>query len=813
MEYLNNLNAEQKEAVLHTEGPLLILAGAGTGKTRVLTTRIAHILLQKLAFPSQILAVTFTNKAANEMQQRIQKLLGDFYSPLYYVGTFHAINAKILRQHHECIGLKSNFTIIDEKESKSLLQDIIKQMGQDFSTLAVQSLSAAQQQFKAELEQATTRNELIGQVAGFIETWKNLGLAPHQISEEQAASCAYGYGKEIYQRYQDALLRQNNCDFGDLLLRPLQLFQQKPEILEYYQKKFRYIMVDEYQDTNTAQYLWLRLLSQKAAQGSNICCVGDDDQSIYGWRGARVENILSFEKHFPQAKIIYLQKNYRSTAPILATASALISRNQARFEKTLIAHADKPSAPKVTLSRVADDQVEALTIAHTILNLAQNNHKLNDMAILIRSKAQLKKLEDGLRLCNIPHNLVGITSFYSRREIKDICSYLRLIANPADDLAFQRILNTPKRGLGAKTLETVQTIAHRQGITYLEAADFSTKTTLFRDKKRKTLGALVSLLHHWQEKAASATPEELLKDIIEKTKYQEWLETNEQTEAANRLKDLIQDAQNYKDLSDFLEQSSLEMGGPPQKLEENNNAPAVLLLTYHRAKGLEFETVFLPGWEWGIFPLYRNKEEKLSFADDELALTENMPTSLEEERRLAYVGITRAKTNLFISSAKRRMLYGQIVENEPSIFWNELPPTWLEISSLEQYGHKIIRPSFHNAAPLSSGHALQKDGKAHLFDTPSILPEKFQQSLRGKIFTGQNFLQQTNSTQRPVAPKAGNTTFPLNGKEEPSFVINQRIFHNKFGYGYILEINHDKLRIFFEKAGEKNVLKNFVQKI
>lgn len=735
--YLEQLNPEQQQAVINTEGPLLVLAGAGTGKTRVLTTRISHILRSGLASPQQILAVTFTNKAAREMKMRIGELIGEIVEGMPWLGTFHATGAKILRRHAELVNLKSNFTILDSDDVIRLLKQLIQAEGLDDKRWPARNLAV------------------------MIDSWKNQGLSPEHISESDSHSFGNGMGRELYRSYQERLKILNACDFGDLLLLSISLFQHNPDILRQYHSQFRYILVDEYQDTNTSQYLWLRLLAQRSkGQHVNLCCVGDDDQSIYGWRGAKVDNILRFEKDFPPAKIIRLERNYRSTSHILKTASHLISHNQGRLGKTLFSHQKKSEEEKVKIHAAWDSVEEARAIGEEIERAQQAGHSLNHMAILVRASFQMREFEDRFVTLGLNYRVIGGPRFYERMEIRDAMAYLRVVVQPADDLAFERIINTPKRGLGDATLRTLYESARARAIPLFSAAAAIIETDELKPKARSALRNVIENFRRWQNMLPYTPHRELAETILDDSGYTAmWLE-DRSPEAATRLenlKEMVRSMEQFESLPSFLEHVTLVMDA-----ENNENADAINIMTLHSAKGLEFETVFLPGWEEGLFPHQRS-------------LDEGSRLGLEEERRLAYVGLTRAKKHLHIWFVSNRKIHGFWQSALPSRFLDELPAEHIEAIEIDTSYGGYGKSSFKHHSPFNNDYATPKQ-------------KRTQKNIEGKVIT--QSLSRTPS----------------------NFIIGDRIFHIKFGYGHITAIDDHKLTIMFEKAGEKRVLDNFVSK-
>ncbi len=715
-DYLAGLNPEQTEAVETLEGPVLVLAGAGTGKTRVLTTRIAHILSTGRAFPSQILAVTFTNKAAREMKERIALLVGGAVEGMPWLGTFHSIGVKLLRRHAELVNLRSDFTILDTDDVVRLVKQLIQAEGLDDKRWPAK------------------------QFAGMIDTWKNKGLGPADIPEGDARAFANGKGRELYFAYQARLMTLNACDFGDLLMHPIAIFRKNPDLLKEYNQRFRYILVDEYQDTNTAQYMWLRLLAQRPSRKSisplvgempgraegdnpsdsgastpasvgspdifptrgeirdttiNICCVGDDDQSIYGWRGAEVDNILRFEKDFPGAKVIKLERNYRSTEHILGAAAHLIAHNEGRLGKTLFTDRVDPEDVKVQVHASWDSEEEARAIGEEIEALQRKQHNLNDMAILVRASFQMREFEDRFVTLGLNYRVIGGPRFYERLEIRDAMAYFRLVAQPADDLAFERIINTPKRGLGDTTVRALHDYARARDIPMLAAAADIIETDELKPKARKALFDVVHSFRNWQQRLETTPHTELAEQILEESGYTDMWKADKTAEAPGRLdnlKELIRSMESFESLRGFLEHVALVMDA-----EQNEDLDAVSIMTLHSAKGLEFDTVFLPGWEEGLFPHQRS-------------LDESGRAGLEEERRLAYVGITRAKRRCHIWFVSNRRIHGLWQSTIPSRFLDELPETHVEVAEVEQsyggYGRGGYGQSrFDKADPFANSYS------------------------------------------------------------------------------------------------------------
>ncbi|WP_142416512.1 ATP-dependent helicase [Bartonella massiliensis] len=738
-DYLAQLNPEQQQAVMNTEGPLLVLAGAGTGKTRVLTTRISHILRSGLASPQQILAVTFTNKAAREMKTRIGELIGEVVEGMPWLGTFHSTGAKILRRHAELVDLKRNFTILDSDDVLRLLKQLIQAEGLDDKRWPARNF------------------------AMMIDSWKNQGLSPEHISKSEAHSFGNGMGRELYHSYQNRLKDLNACDFGDLLLHSISIFQHNPDILREYHSQFRYILVDEYQDTNTAQYLWLRLLAQHPqGQNVNLCCVGDDDQSIYGWRGAKVENILRFEKDFPSAKIIRLERNYRSTSHILKAASHLIAHNEERLGKVLFSAQIKSEEEKVKIHSAWDSTEEARAIGEEIERAQQTGHALNNMAILVRASFQMREFEDRFVTLGLNYRVIGGPRFYERMEIRDAMAYLRVVVQPSDDLAFERIINTPKRSIGDASLRILYESARARAVSLFSAAADIIETDELKPKARSALRSLIENFRRWQNMLQDTPHRELAEIILDDSGYTTmWLE-DRSPEAPTRLenlKEMIRSIEQFENLQNFLEHVSLVM-----ETENNESMDAVNIMTLHSAKGLEFETVFLPGWEEGLFPHQRS-------------LDEGGRSGLEEERRLAYVGLTRAKKYLHIWFVSNRRVHGLWQSALPSRFLDELPAEHVEAIAMETSYGGYGQSSFQHHDFFYNDYAAPRQKRAQK-----------NKNIEGKV------IAQSISH----APS--------------DFSVNDRIFHIKFGYGYITAIDDHKLTIMFEKAGEKRVLDNFVDK-
>ena len=747
--YAAQLNAPQRDAVLTTEGPVLMLAGAGTGKTAALTARLAHLIATRRAWPSEILCVTFTNKAAREMRERVGRHIGDAVEGMPWLGTFHSIGARMLRRHAELVGLESNYTIIDTDDQLRLLKQLIQENDLD------------EKRWPAR------------QLAGLIDRWKNRGLNPGDLDAVENEAYANGRGAQFYKLYQDRLKTLNACDFGDLLLHILNIFRDHRDVLEQYQQRFKYILVDEYQDTNQVQYLWLRLLAQAR---KNICVVGDDDQSIYSWRGAEVANILKFEKDFPGAAVIKLEQNYRSTPQILAAASGLIDANSERLGKTL--WTELPAGEKVRVIGVWDAPEEARRVGEEIERLEAEGAPLDEVAILVRAQYQTREFEDRFIQIGLNYRIVGGFRFYERAEIRDALAYLRTIAQPADDLAFERIYNQPKRGLGAKTLEAMRRHARRTQTPLAAASLDLCDTDELPARARNTLIGLLGQFVHWRKLSEQITPSELLRTVIAESGYEDMLQKDRSAESAGRLENLTELAramEEYDTLGDFLEHVSLVMDN-----ERANDGEKVTIMTMHAAKGLEFDHVFLPGWEEGVFPSQR-------------AIDEGGLASLEEERRLAYVAITRAKRRCSIFHAANRRIYGQWTSSIPSRFIEELPEEHVKSETTMTGGASLWRANWSET----------DDPFAHV---SSNRPDR--SGARGPGW------QRALSTKYDATPKRiaepGRSAASFAAKPRSDIADGARVFHDKFGYGTVTGQEGNKLTIDFEKAGEKRVLDSFV---
>jgi DNA helicase-2/ATP-dependent DNA helicase PcrA len=774
-DYLAGLNPEQRQAVETLDGPVLVLAGAGTGKTRVLTTRIAHILATGSAYPSQILAVTFTNKAAREMKERVGVLVGGAVEGMPWMGTFHSIGVKLLRRHAELAGLRSDFTILDTDDVVRLIKQLIQAEGLDDKRWPAK------------------------QFAGMIDTWKNKGLTPPDIAEGDARAFANGKGRELYAAYQARLRTLNACDFGDLLLHPIAIFRKNPDLLKEYHGKFRYILVDEYQDTNTAQYMWLRLLAQRPKDiPQNVCCVGDDDQSIYGWRGAEVDNILRFEKDFPGAKVIKLERNYRSTEHILGAAGHLIAHNEGRLGKTLFTDRSDPDDEKVVVHAAWDSEEEARAVGEEIENLQRGKHKLNDMAILVRASFQMREFEDRFVTLGLNYRVIGGPRFYERLEIRDAMAYFRMVCQPSDDLAFERIINTPKRGLGDTTVRYLHDYARARDIPMLQAAADIIETDELKPKARKALFDVVTDFRRWQGLLENTLHTTLAEQILDESGYTAMWQNDKSAEAPGRLenlKELVRSMEAFESMRGFLEHVSLVMDA-----ETNENLDAVSIMTLHSAKGLEFDTVFLPGWEEGLFPHQR-------------ALDEGGRSGLEEERRLAYVGLTRAKHRCHIWFVSNRRIHGLWQSTMPSRFLDELPAAHVDVAASDSnYGGYGGR----------GGYGQSRFDKADPFANTYSTPGWKRAQANKTDATRDNWgTRSGHAVERIGYGESGPRTRTIDGElvaksvaDTPSqFSVGDRVFHVKFGNGNISAIEGNKLTIEFDRAGEKRVLEGFVERV
>ncbi len=754
--YLSALNPEQRAAVEALDGPVLVLAGAGTGKTRVLTTRISHILATGRAYPSQILAVTFTNKAAREMKERIGHLVGGTVEGMPWLGTFHSIGVKILRRHAELVGLKSQFTILDDDDQVRLMKQVIVADGLDKDRWPAR------------------------QLANLIDSWKNRGLTPDRVPQGESFAFAAGKGAKLYADYQQRLKDLNACDFGDLLLENLRLFREHPDVLADYHRRFRFILVDEYQDTNVAQYLWLRLLAQGCP---NLCCVGDDDQSIYGWRGAEVDNILRFEKDFPGATVIRLERNYRSTGHILAAAAGLIAHNKGRLGKTLFTDGEEGS--RVTVTGLWDDEEEARSVTDEIERLKKDGHPLNQVAILVRASAQMRALEDRFLTVGLPYRVIGGPRFYERQEIKDAIAYLEVTANPANDLKFERIVNVPKRGLGDTSVKRVHELARAMGVSMFDAAREIVTTEELPGKARRALADLIHAFDRWRAQIDGLKHTELAELILDESGYTAMWQADKSPQAQSRLdnlKELVRFMHDFESLSGFLEHVSLVMDA-----DQGSDGDRVSVMTLHAAKGLEFDTVFLTGWEEGLFPHQR-------------ALDEQGQAGLEEERRLAYVGLTRARRQAHVSFAQNRRLRGLFQAAIPSRFVDELPEAHVDVREAKSpFGGAYANPASLYGNPYGRSRF---DDTAPAFRSPYATPG-WQRA--------QNARPPAHASKPPLTIEGqlvAASTAPGAG-----YKPGDRVFHQKFGEGRVAEVDGNKLTIEFKTAGRKRVVDSFVRPV
>ena len=779
-EYLSGLNPEQRQAVEATEGPVLVLAGAGTGKTRVLTTRIAHLIATGRAWPSGILAVTFTNKAAREMKERVGHLVGAAGEGMPWLGTFHSIGTKVLRRHAELVGLKSDFTILGVDDQIRLLKQVIA------------------------AENIDEKRWPARQLASFIDGWKNRGLQPSEVPAGEAAAFANGRGAPLYGLYQDRLKTLNAADFGDLLLECLRLWRQNPDVLDQYQQRFRYMLVDEYQDTNVAQYLWLRLLAQAR---KNLCCVGDDDQSIYGWRGAEVDNILRFEHDFPGAAVIRLERNYRSTGHILAAASGIIAKNKERLGKTLRTE-DEPGE-KVTVTGAWDSEEEARQIGEEIEALHSRKENLSEVAVLVRISAQMREIEDRFVTLGLPYRVIGGPRFYERAEIRDALAYLRATAQPADDLAFERIVNTPKRGLGDATVQQMHAHARRARVPLMQAARYLVESDEMKPAPRRSLRDLMAAFDRWRGLMDRTPHHELARVILEESGYTDMWQKEKSADAAGRLenlKELVRSMEEFPDLPGFLEHIALVMD-----VADSDDQDRVSLMTLHAAKGLEFETVFLPGWEAGLFPSQR-------------ALDESGRAGLEEERRLAHVGLTRAKRRAKIYFASNRRIHGMWNSTIPSRFVDELPEANVEVTEAPAaYSSGRGASRFDQMAPFGSSYGTPGWQRAQARAAEAAADPDSDWRGRGGFQDGgfgtSSFGGGFGSSSRGTAGRRGARGPQLIEGEilakstgvPSAYAEGARVLHLKFGPGTVAAIDGNKLTVDFDKAGRKMVLDSFVE--
>jgi len=729
IEYLTRLNPEQRQAVEAVDGPVLVLAGAGTGKTRVLTTRFAHILLTGRAAPGQVLAVTFTNKAAKEMRERVGAILGRPAEGLW-LGTFHALCARMLRRHAELVRLTSGFTILDSDDQLRLLKQVMEAARIDTKRWAPPALM------------------------GMIQRWKDRGLTPDRVTAAEEGDFAGGQSRTLYEAYQARLKQLNTADFGDLLLHMTEILRSKPEILAQYHQKFRYILVDEYQDTNLVQYLWLRLLAQSH---KNICCVGDDDQSIYSWRGAEVENILRFEKDFPGAQIVKLERNYRSTAPILAAAAGLIANNEGRLGKTLRSGRNDAHGEKVSVVSLWDSDEEARMVGDRIEALRREGHALAEMAILVRTGAQTRAFEERMITLGLPYRVVGGLRFYERAEIRDAIAYMRVLHQPSDDLAFERIANVPRRGVGEVALRAMHVEARTQQIPLALAGERLVQSGGLKGRVGTAMRELFQQFARWREELSRDGHVLTLAKMLDESGYTDMWKQDKSPDAPGRLenlKELVRALNDFETLAGFLDHVSLVMEN-----EQNAEGDRASMMTLHGAKGLEFDTVFLPGWEEGLFPSQRT-------------LDEGGLKGLEEERRLAYVGLTRARKLAIVSYAANRRLYANWQMSIPSRFVEELPEAHVEragSAAMQREARLISAPSVFTGGPLTA----RRPAASHVVE----------------------------AWEQPARPA-----------RQDAIAVGSRVFHQKFGYGQVLAVDDDRLEIVFEKAGQKRLLDRFVEK-
>jgi DNA helicase-2/ATP-dependent DNA helicase PcrA len=874
--YLHGLNPEQREAVETLDGPVLVLAGAGTGKTRVLTTRIAHILATRRARASEILAVTFTNKAAREMKLRIGHMVGEVVEGMPWLGTFHSIGVKILRRHAELVGLKPDFTILDTDDQIRLMRQLIDAEGIDDKRWPARVL------------------------AGMIDGWKNRGLAPDQVPAGEAAAFATGRGKKLYVAYQERLKVLNAADFGDLLIENIRLFREHPEVLRQYQGRFRFILVDEYQDTNVAQYLWLRLLAQRTSAGlpaeggrpgaglvlrdaalraapqdegggneslraapqdeeqsgasaavgvedegggstdqnlhphpeeragtarvskdaaqsppppKNICCVGDDDQSIYGWRGAEVDNILRFEHDFPGAQVIRLERNYRSTGHILSAASQLIAHNQGRLGKTL--RTEDVPGEKVTVTGAWDSEEEARSIGEEIEQLQRDGHRLDEIAILVRASFQMREFEDRFVTLGLPYRVIGGPRFYERQEIRDALAYLRLVNQPADDLAFERIVNVPKRGLGDATVKHLHDYARRHRVPLMEATRALIETDELKPKPRGALRDLVAAFDRWRGRRDVIPHSELAEIVLDESGYTEMWQKDRSADAAGRLenlKELVRSMEEFENLQGFLEHISLVMD-----TDKTEGEACVSVMTLHSAKGLEFDTVFLPGWEEGLLPHQR-------------ALDDQGRAGLEEERRLAHVGITRARRRAKIYFASNRRMHGMWSSNVPSRFLDELPEADIEVTDSKggfggyggygasrfdettAFGSSYQTPGWQRAQRARTRGPVTSDSYEDISQDidEDVAPPPAEPHPAGSLGPAKSRTGPRAPLRRGPLTIEGELVAKSTGTVS-TFAVGDRVFHIKFGNGNVVVVDGNKLTIQFDKAGEKRVVDSFVE--
>ena len=736
IEIFKRLNEPQKEAVYHTQGPILVLAGAGTGKTGVLTTRLIRLLIEKIALPGEILSVTFTNKAANEMRERITNQIGDMSSGLKWLGTFHSVGAQILRFHPNKLGLENDFIILDTDDQVRLLKQIIKD------------------------ENIDDKRWPAKQLLNLIDKWKNKGLYPEDISSNDGDYFANGKGHLLYKIYQERLKYFNAVDFGDLILESIRLFENNQDILESYQNRFKYILVDEYQDTNVSQYKLLKLLTGKY---QNICCVGDDDQSIYSWRGAEISNILRFEKDFPEAKTIRLEENYRSTGHILTAASKLIENNESRLGKTLWTNSGE--GEKITVKSNWDGEEEARQITSELEKLSLKNYNLDETAILVRASFQMREFEDRFISVGLPYKVIGGPRFYERKEIRDVNAYLRLATQPNDSLALERIINTPKRGIGETSVKKIRDRSKENNKPLIESIKELIDEKSFKGKTADSLDKLVKLVFHWNQLIKEEDKVDIAEIIIEDSGYLEMLRNDKSLTAEGRVEnvyELFRSLEPFESIKAYLEHISLVM-----EIDSNQYGKKVSLMTLHAAKGLEFDYVFLPGWEEGVFPNQR-------------AVDEGGLEALEEERRLAYVGVTRAKKKASIYYAANRRMHNQWISSIPSRFVTELPEENIETDLSNYAGEKEL---------FKEQEYIDFDQSE--YETPGWERARFESKSKT--------IEHKNSENYVV--------------NDSPFELNENVTHKKFGKGIILSIDGKKLTINFGSKGTRKVMENFVEKV
>ena len=731
----NRLNEPQKDAVFHNEGPMLVLAGAGTGKTGVLTTRLIRILMEKRALPGEILSVTFTNKAANEMKERITNQIGNLSTGLKWLGTFHSIGAQILRFHPEKVDLESNFIILDTDDQIRLLKQIIKD------------------------ENIDDKRWPAKQLLNLIDKWKNKGLYPEDISANDGDYYANGKGQKLYKIYQQRLKFFNASDFGDLILECIRLFENNPDILNTYQRRFKFILVDEYQDTNFSQHKLLKLIS---GEEKNICCVGDDDQSIYSWRGAEVSNILKFEKDFTNAKVIRLEENYRSTGHILSAASKLIENNESRLGKTLWTGSGE--GEKVIIKSVWDGEEEARQITSELEKMSLKNINLDETAILVRASYQMREFEDRFISVGLPYKVIGGPRFYERKEIRDVNAYLRLAVRPEDSLALERVINTPKRGIGETSVKKIRDHSKLKNLPMIESIKDLLLENIFKGKAQNSLEKLVNLINHWNQLIIEEDKVDIAEIIVEDSGYLEMLKNEKSVTSEGRIEniyELFRSLEPFENIRSYLEHISLVM-----EIDSNNAGKKVSLMTLHAAKGLEFDYIFLPGWEEGVFPNQR-------------AIDEGGIESLEEERRLAYVGITRAKKKSSIFYAANRRIHNQWISSMPSRFVSELPEDNTETDLSNYSGEKeLFREQEFTDFDQSD------------YETPGWERAKYNSEV--KVIDHQE-------------------TANKNLYNDSPFKLGSKVIHKKFGKGKILSIDGKKLTINFGESGTRKVMENFVE--